>query len=128
MEIYQAEHVRDAHRLVITGKKVVPVEVFKGIAINHNDFKTFHEEADVIIAQQMLELATNGISCINILCDDTDVFALHLYYYVHCHLTCTLTMESTSSNRMLVDIAATSKKHGPVLNLPALGCACNSRL
>ena len=55
VEIYQAEHVQDAHRLVITGKKVVPVEVFKGIAINRN------------------KLATNGISCINILCDDTDV-------------------------------------------------------
>ena len=27
-------------------------------AINRNDFKTFHEEADVIIIQQMLELAT----------------------------------------------------------------------
>ena len=116
VEIYQAEHVQDAHRLVITGKKVVPVEVFKGIAINRNDFKTFHEEADVIIVQQMLELATNGISCISILCDDTDAFALLLYYYVHCHLTCTLTMESTSSNRMSVDIAATSKKHGPIIS------------
>ena len=70
--------------------------------------KTFHEEVDVIIVQQMLELATNGISCMNILCDDTDVFALLL--------TCTLTMESTSSNRMLVDIAATSKKHGPIIS------------
>ena len=116
LEIYQAEHVQDAHRLVITGKKVVPVEVFKGIAINRNDFKTFHEEADVIIVQQMLEFNTNGISCINILCDDTDVFALLLYYYVHCHLTCTLTMERTSSNIMLVDITATSKKHGPVIS------------
>ena len=25
-------------------------------------------------------------------------------------------MESTSSNRMLVDIAATSKKHGPIIS------------
>ena len=48
MEIYQAEHVQDAHRLVTAGKKVVPVEVFKGIAINRNDFKTFHEEAYVM--------------------------------------------------------------------------------
>ena len=64
----------------------------------------------------MLELATNGISCINILCDDTDIFALLRYYYVHCHLTCTLTMESTSFTRMSVDIAATSKKHGPVIS------------
>ena len=35
---------------------------------------------------------------------------------MQCHLTCTLTMESTSSNRMLVDIAATSKKHGPIIS------------
>ena len=69
-----------------TGKKVVPVAVFKGITIIPNDLKTFHGEGDVIIVQQMLELATNGISCINIPCDDTDVFALLLYYYVHCHL------------------------------------------
>ena len=85
VEIYQGEHVQDAHRLVITNKKVVPVDVFKGIAINRNDFKTFHEEADVIIVQQMLELATNGISCINILCDDTDVFACSST------ITCTVT-------------------------------------
>ena len=91
-------------------------KVFKGIAINRNDFKSFYEEADVIIVQQMLELATNGINFINILCDDTDVFALLLYYYVHCHFTCTLTMECTSSNRMLVDIAATSKKHGHIIS------------
>ena len=53
VEIYQAEYVQDAHRLVITGKKVVPVAVFKGITIIRNDFKTFHEEADVIIVQRV---------------------------------------------------------------------------
>ena len=52
VEIYQAEHVQDAHRLVITGKKVVPVEVFKGIAIYRDDLKIDHRSTDARVSHQ----------------------------------------------------------------------------
>lgn len=61
------------HKLVITGQNEVPVEVHKGIVINHRDLKTSQEEADVIIIHQMCELADNNVHCITVVCDDTDV-------------------------------------------------------
>ncbi len=71
--IYQQHHSGDEHRLVITGKNEVPVEVHRGIVINRTDLKTSQEEADVIIIHQLCELVANNPGCITVVCDDTDV-------------------------------------------------------
>ena len=42
-----------SHKLVITGKDSKPVEVAKDICRERLDLETFHEEADVIMVQQM---------------------------------------------------------------------------
>ena len=99
------------HKLTITGPSPAPVEVFKGIAIEQKDLETTHEEADVIILQQVVAAANEGAKCIKVICDDTDVFLLLVHYYQECSLTCTVLMEGTSRMRMVVDIGATTKKH-----------------
>ena len=62
------------------------------VKINQHDLKTSHEEADVIMIQQMSENANEDVKSINILCDDTDVFALLVYHYSEVHLRCSVTI------------------------------------
>ena len=81
-----------------------------------------HEEADVIIFQQMTQAVCGGAKSINIIFANTGVFVLLLHYYAEIGLTCSLSVltkltfspESTSP-----DIAATIKKQADML--PQLG-------
>ena len=68
------------HTLIMTVANPVPDEVSRGIVIPRRDMATTHEEADVIMIQQIVSVATSK-HCIKVICDDTDVFALLAYYY-----------------------------------------------
>ena len=76
------------------------------VVVECRDLITSHEEADVIIVlQQAVELANQGLRCIKVICDDTDVFVLLMYYYHSCKLTCQLLMATcSSSTRTVIDI------------------------
>ena len=64
------------HKLVVTGRDPIPLEINKGIVIRRCDLKTVQEETDVIMSQQMIanseELDEAGI---RVMFDD-DVFSL----------------------------------------------------
>lgn len=108
--------------LVITSTDSVgqPVVIQNGVALRGEDHITYHEEADVIIMQQLVRAAENGVKKINITCEDTDVFFLLLRFYSKLNLTCLLTMESPSDERSTIDIGATANQHGHLLSqLPA---------
>ena len=45
-----------------------------------HDLKTSHEEADIIIVQQVLKCAQDHRK-MTVICDDTDVFVLLLFHY-----------------------------------------------
>ena len=102
------------HSLLVTGPASVPVEIFKGAAIERRDLETTHEEADVIIPRQVVDAATQGSTCIKVICDDTDVFILLIHYYQQCLLTCIVLMEGTSRMRAVIDIGATAKQHADI--------------
>ena len=72
-----------SHKLVITSQELVPVELCNGILTNRHDLQITHEEADVIIVQQMTKAAQGGANNINVICDDTDVFILLVHYYAN---------------------------------------------
>lgn len=79
---------------------------------------TCHEEADVIIIQQMVKATESGVKRINIVCEDIDVFLLLLHFYTKLNLNCHLTMEVQSAERTTIDIGAS--EHGHLLSqLPA---------
>ena len=59
--------------LVITWRYPVPMEVRSDSLFQRFDLKTTHEEADVIIPQQVVALADMGCTTINVICDDTCV-------------------------------------------------------
>jgi hypothetical protein len=104
------------HKLVVTGSNPVPQEIYKENCTPRQDIRSTHEEADIIIAQQVIAACQNGSSSIKVVSDDTDVFILLLHYY-HTLLpsTCQLLMEGTSSKRSVIDIKATVLKHAKIV-------------
>ena len=103
------------HKVVITGKEPTPIEISKGMQRDRIDLRTTHEEADVIIVQQVVKIANEGAKSIRVTCDDTDVFVLLMYFYQTLGLSCVLTMESTGSERTLIDIGASVEKHKAII-------------
>ena len=75
-----------------------------------------HEEADTIIAQKVVMLASQGKGQIKVICDDTDVFILLLHYYKLCSLTCGLLMVGSSKGGKCTDIKATVEEHDPIVD------------
>ena len=72
---------------VVTGKNHTHIEVCNGVRIQRQDLRTAHEEADVIIPQQVIYLSSISASTIKVICDDTDVFVLLVHYYAEKNLT-----------------------------------------
>ena len=102
-KVFHQLHLQ-SHRLIITGQDHTPVEIrCGGVIIQRTDMDTTHEEADIIIVQQMLMIANENCSGITVLSDDTDVFILLLYYYHKCGLHSRVTMESPIKQRIVVD-------------------------
>lgn len=119
---YLIEHVVDNDtKLVITGKDPTPIELWNNTTIRRCDMKTTHEEADVIIIHQLLQVASDsGITHIKVICDDTDVFILLIHFYIQKDLSLNVTMESPCAGRTVIDIKNTAQKHQNLVKyLPA---------
>ncbi|MCP3901925.1 MAG: hypothetical protein GY707_19635 [Desulfobacteraceae bacterium] len=69
------------NKLVVTGSAPVPKEVCKGTLQPRPDLYTTHEEADVIVVQQVCHLTSSGKVNITVLADDSDIFVLLLHGY-----------------------------------------------
>ena len=102
-------------KLILTGPDPTPLEISEDQISERLDLRTTHEEADVIMVQQMFLLASAGVSSIRIISDDTDVFVLLLHFYQLKELTCNLVMAGTSRSRSSVDIKATMQKHAHII-------------
>ena len=74
-----------------------------------------HEEADVIIPQQLVALTDMGCKTINVICGDPDLFVLPAHYFAEESLSASLIMESTSRSRSSIDIGATVAKHSDIV-------------
>ena len=113
-ELQQLDDVSLNTSLVITGRSPVPMAVRNEPLVQRIDLKTTQEEADVIIPQQVVVLADIGCKTINVICDDTDVFALLAHYFAEESLSVPLIMEPTSRSRSSIDIGATAAKHSGI--------------
>ena len=65
-----------------------------------------HEEADVIVGNQVTSAASQCYKTIHIVCDNTDVFVLLVHFYK------TL---NTTSELLMVPARSTTRKHDKVL-------------
>ena len=63
----------------VTGEESIPIQVHKGQKSLRMDLALTFEEADGIIAQQVVAIGINPDACV--LADDTDVFVLLLFFY-----------------------------------------------
>ena len=95
-------------RLVVTGEDPVPVELTSAIKIHREDLRTNHEEADNILAHQMVVVAAEENKGVSGISDDTGMFALLLHYYVEQKLTGLVIMGSPVEDRVTIDIRATA--------------------
>ena len=79
----------------------VPVRLIGGTEQGLNDLASSHEEADLLLTQQAVYIAKRDPAAnILVLCDDTDVFALLLYFYWNEKLQSTM----RCSRQLRVDI------------------------
>ena len=109
--VEHGKQLPDESHLVITGFAPEPLDMCNGEVITRNDLTTRHEEADTIMVQQMVHLASQGRETIYIICDDTDVFVLLVHFYALQKLRCNVLMVGTSPTRSSADIKATYLKH-----------------
>ena len=113
-------NVNVCRRLVVTGEDAVPVEITSVARIHREDLRTTHEEADNILAQQMVHAASQTDSCVSVISDDTDVFVLLLYHYFKEKLTGLVVMESPVQGRAIIDIRTTVNANKDIISdLPA---------
>ena len=68
------------HKLIVSGHEPTPVELFSGHLSNRDDLRTTHEEADVTMVYQVLNIAQSGAQSIKVISDDTDVFVLLMHF------------------------------------------------
>ena len=94
------------HKLVVTGRDPVPVEISHGMIILRYDLTDAHEEADVNIIHQMLSIVESSMNDINIsvISDDADIFVRLVHFYHDKQLTCHVAMEATCQERKSIDI------------------------
>ena len=83
------------------------MEVNDGLIIERKDLTTTYEEADMIMVQQAyksaLESATKWIC---VVCDDTDVFILLVYFYHKLGLDTKVYIQATNDERDVLDIGS----------------------
>ena len=105
-ELKQFDDVPLSTSLVITARSPVPMEVRSDALVQRFDLKTTHEQADVIIPQQVVVLADLWCKTINVICDDTDVFVLLALYFAEERLSVSLIMVAKQSGIVPQLIAA----------------------
>ena len=119
-------------RLVVTGEDPVPVELTSTVTIKREDLQTNHEEADNILAHQMVVVASEENQGVFFISDDTDVVKLLLHHYVKQNLNGVVIIESPVKERDTNGIKAAAIEHRNIipylLAAPALsGCDTTAR-
>lgn len=115
------------HKLVLTGCDPTPLEVKDGNFMLRGELKTTHEEAGVVMVQQMVHLAKKEGCVIKIICDDTDMFLLLLHHYYCNSLDCTVFMGDISAKQAIFQHWGNSLK-AQRHNTRSVGCSCPDRM
>ena len=102
--------------LLITGLLANPIEITRGIAIERQDLKTSHEEADSIIVQQAYQaVLDHQFDIVSVICDDTDVLVLLTYFYWKLDLSSTAFMQCISTERNIFDVRETVRSNEDIV-------------
>ena len=111
-----AEVSTRTHKLVVTGQHETPVEISHGgVVMNRGDLRSTHEEADVLIIQQLIAVQHSLKNSAVVISADTDVFVLLLSFAKKYEFKFKLFMESPIKNRFLIDIDKTVENHDDIV-------------
>ena len=80
------------------------MELQSTVTIKRDDLQTNHEEADNILAHQVVVVASEENKGASVISNNTDVFVLLLHHYVKQKLTGVVIMESPIKDRVTIDI------------------------
>ena len=112
---------KDCSALFITGQDDVPSYTYKGVKLQRDDMSTSHEEAGVIIPTQVQKAMDEGYRNVQVICDDTDVFILLVYYYQVNDWKNDVLLASLDESKRLISIKSTVEKHKSIVAfLPAM--------
>ena len=75
-----AKHQSIHGRCIITGSTPIPVEIHKGLIIKRRDMEVHHEEADLVMINQMLHAVPQS-NQVRIIADDADIFVLAIHHH-----------------------------------------------
>ena len=119
----QEDPIVSSQLLVLTGLEEIPLQIQHGVVADLPSLRTSHEEADVIIINQMLwAIRTQHSSSVKVICDDTDVFALLIHYVYTEEIQQVVLMQATKDGRKVIDIhtaiESVKSKMDPRLLLP----------
>ena len=107
--------IKCQNTLIITGQDSIPIQTEHGIEILRRDMENTHDEADVIIPQQIHIAKQSGkVRNFKVICDETGVFVLLLYYYVTQKWTSYILLKSLEERQSLISIKKTAEKHGSI--------------
>ena len=105
-----------ANSLVIAGLSETPTEVSHGVAVQRQDLRTLHEEANLMMVRQAYKAVLDyGADSVYVLCDDTDLLVLLCYFFWKLHLSCKVYMQGTSSERIIYDIKETVEANKEIM-------------
>ncbi len=97
--------------LVVTANDPTPVKVNGSLRMLREDLRCTHEEADVTVVFQAINIArASNSNNIVVRADDTDIFCLLIHYCNKLHLKKKIFMESPKQHREIIDIQAMIKK------------------
>ena len=100
------------HKLVVTGRDPVPVEITNGCVNKSQDMATTQEEGDALIVQHVSRVEDGTVL---VVADDTDIFVLLLYF---CHqgiISCKVLMVSPIQGQSVLDINAAAEEHSSIV-------------
>ena len=110
------QRATNGHQLVLTADNDLPTQVSKGRKWPRLDLASTHEEADILITQHAIHLAKEDPqSRVRVVCDDTDVLVLLVYYYSSEKLQSSMTMQSPIQGRACIDVKETASKHSAIV-------------
>ena len=109
---------RFQYLLVIIQSQDTPTEISTGNITHRDDLATTLQEAAVIIVQQCYKLIESWVTTVNIVSDDTDVFAVASHFFPKERYDVIVLMEPNKARRTVTDIGATLQKY--VLIIDAL--------
>ena len=114
------------NKLVVTSAAESPEQVQEGTHIIRRDMNTLHEEADVIIPQQIMHVMKEGHAIYKVITEDTDIFVLLCHFYFHQQWKIQLFMESFGTDASVICIKSSVERNISImpslLSAHAFGC------